>query len=134
MDNSETFQSKSTEALRRERSLFLKKQKNIEGKGKEPVEFEEELCVAFDDMSDDKSYTNFSELTCCCQEEKQVDFLECDFFPARKVDFSSSCYKENEATFCVDVFVSVSKEEPTVQFTRRFKNSSVFIWPQVYDI
>jgi hypothetical protein len=29
-------------------------------------------------MSDDKSYTNFSELMCCCQEEEQVEFLEWD--------------------------------------------------------
>jgi hypothetical protein len=68
---------KKSSNLRREKE----KHKNTEVTRKQLVElsFEDDLCGASDDISDDKSYRNFNELACHSQEEKPDAFLELDF-------------------------------------------------------
>jgi hypothetical protein len=49
------------------------------------------------------------------------------------VDFSNFATERIKKHY-IDVTVSVSKGEPTVKFTRRIKNDSMFVWPQTDDI
>jgi hypothetical protein len=108
--------------LQRNRKIYRQR-------GNKPVESssENKLCGSFDE-----SHTNFNELACHYQEQKQDVFLELDFpFPQEKwilVAFATRKIKNHY------IGVSVIKGGPTVNFIRRVKNSFIFIWAQRDDI
>jgi hypothetical protein len=72
---------------------------------------EDELRGAIDDISDGKSYTDFSKLAGCYQEEKKVAFLELDFpFQQGKwilVAFTTKKMKK----LCIGVTMSVRENQ-----------------------
>jgi predicted protein tyrosine phosphatase len=85
---------------------FAEKQKEkTRQRRKQPVESssENELCGAFDDILDDESYTNLSELVHRYHVEKQYDFLQMDF-PS-----------QHGKCILVAIHITVSKKVSTVK-------------------
>jgi hypothetical protein len=116
-------------------SPFAEKQENREANRKGPVEssFEDELCGAVDDISDDKNYTNFNEFTSRYQGEKEDYFLEMDFPFQEGKRILVALATNKTKKYYMGVIVSVNKGERKVKYTRRIKNISMFIWSQRDD-
>lgn len=108
--------------------LFAEKKTNAQAKGKQSAESntEDEFCGAFDNISDDRCYTDFNALVCHYQEEKQAAFLELDFsFQQGKWILIAFATKKIEKHYTGVIVCLIG--EPTVKFTRRVKNTSMFI-------